>query len=447
MDAGGESARGTWNPPQCRFPVEYSIRTLDNIRLGVMDAFFSLPRGGAEIGGVLLGKWEGARLHVLDYVPLECEHALGPSFTLSDADHERLAELVEAARHHPAGLKAVGWYHSHTRSEIFLSDADLAIHKRYFPEPWQVALVLKPHTFRPMRCGFFFRDEDGTIKADAPVEEFELAALPATPAPRGGGRPRPIPGQEPEGPAEPRAIAAAEAETADPVREPVVPPEILPAAVTLGGRAEGGTGLAVQRQFAPEPAELPHPAEQLTLPYDAGLEAVAPEEEPENPEEPERRERQWRGMRALVTAAVVLAIAAAAFEARFLWLPSLRTAVQSILPSPPEPSLGLSTAENNGALEIRWDSNSPAVQNSAGGMLQITDGSPISRDFKLDRVLLRAGMFIYARQTERVDVALVVNQPDGKQVREVASFLGEMPVHSPGSDPRGRMRNQSPDVR
>ena len=36
----------------------------------------------------------------------------------------------------------MGWYHSHTRSEIFLSDADLEIHNRYFPEPWQVALVL-----------------------------------------------------------------------------------------------------------------------------------------------------------------------------------------------------------------------------------------------------------------------------------------------------------------
>ena len=48
-------ALDVWSTANCPFAIEYSRRVLDDIRLAVVDAFFSLPRGGAEIGGVLLG--------------------------------------------------------------------------------------------------------------------------------------------------------------------------------------------------------------------------------------------------------------------------------------------------------------------------------------------------------------------------------------------------------
>jgi len=44
-----------WSAPACPFAIGYPARVLDDIRLAVVDAFFSLPRGGAEIGGILLG--------------------------------------------------------------------------------------------------------------------------------------------------------------------------------------------------------------------------------------------------------------------------------------------------------------------------------------------------------------------------------------------------------
>src|SRR5437016_1566235 len=146
---GIDSATSTWSVPQCPFTIEYAPRVLDDIRLAVVDAFFSLPRGGAEIGGILLGKYEKGRLQILDFAALPCEHLSGPSFVLSPRDHTQLAEMLASARGNPKGAQPVGWYHSHTRSEIYMSEADLEIHKRYFPEPWQIALVLKPHTFHP----------------------------------------------------------------------------------------------------------------------------------------------------------------------------------------------------------------------------------------------------------------------------------------------------------
>ena len=178
-----DNSVATWKAPECPFTIEYSLRVLDDIRLAVMDAFFSLPRGGAEIGGILLGQFVKRRLAIADYVPLDCEHAFGPSFALSPRDQDRLAELLASAEQNPDRLRPVGWYHSHTRSEIFLTEADQELHHRYFPEPWQVALVLKPHTFHPTRAGFFFREPDGSIHGTASYQEFALEPLPVRPVP------------------------------------------------------------------------------------------------------------------------------------------------------------------------------------------------------------------------------------------------------------------------
>jgi proteasome lid subunit RPN8/RPN11 len=184
-ESGTDGTSITWSVPECPFTIEYPAQILDDIRLAVMDAFFSLPRGGAEIGGILLGSFDNGRLVIRDYAALDCEHANGPSFTLSPRDEARLTELVSAHANDTGGRRPVGWYHSHTRSEIFLSEADLAIHSRFFPEPWQVALVMKPHTFQPTRLGFFFRQADGGIQADRPCREDSLDALPVRQMPVG----------------------------------------------------------------------------------------------------------------------------------------------------------------------------------------------------------------------------------------------------------------------
>src|SRR5947209_18238632 len=103
-----ESTYAVWSAPQCPFTIEYSTRPLDDIRLAVVDAFFSLPRGGAEIGGILLGKFEDGKLLILDYAPLDCEHALGPSFNLSPKDEGLLGQMLASAVKHPNGLRPVG---------------------------------------------------------------------------------------------------------------------------------------------------------------------------------------------------------------------------------------------------------------------------------------------------------------------------------------------------
>ena len=164
-----------WHAPECAFRIEWSPAVLEEIRVAAMDAFFSIPHGGAEIGGVLWGTRAGGAVRILAARPLECEHALGPTFTLSANDHARLGALLEDGTEGRAeGWEPVGWYHSHTRSEILLSARDVKIHNRYFPDRWHVALVVRPHAIQPMRAGFFFREADGSMRTESSYKEFLL---------------------------------------------------------------------------------------------------------------------------------------------------------------------------------------------------------------------------------------------------------------------------------
>src|SRR4051795_6860468 len=101
MEIHSENTFGIWSAPERPFGIEYSTRVLDDIRLAVTDAFFSLPRGGAEIGGVVLGRHETGCVVIDESVQLNCEHAFGPSFVLSAHDFGALEELLAAAKKNP----------------------------------------------------------------------------------------------------------------------------------------------------------------------------------------------------------------------------------------------------------------------------------------------------------------------------------------------------------
>ncbi len=253
----------------------------------------------------------------------------------------RLAELLAAPVGN--GLRPAGWYHSHTRSEIFLSDADQEIHRRFFPEPWQVALVLKPHTFHPTRAGFFFRGVDGGIHAETSYNEFVLSPLalkPGAPGVPATDHPKPAPA---------------------PVSGPIpfrngAPPEPPP----------------------PPAAEPAAPAETLPLPKFLDL--------------PQPRSRRF--LKVTLALLAGFALGAAAYLTRDNWLPPLLALAR---PAPPS-SLGLNTIDYNGQLQIRWNSNSAAVQQATGGALSIDSGGAVPQEISLDKAHLLSGVVTIARQ-------------------------------------------------
>ncbi|HUA57480.1 MAG TPA: hypothetical protein VML19_01925 [Verrucomicrobiae bacterium] len=552
-ETGSDSILGSWAPPECPFKVSYSLRTLEEIRLSVMDAFFSLPRGGAEIGGILLGKRAGLSVTIFDHIPLDCEHAFGPSFNLSPRDLERLVSLLDEAQKNVSDLQPLGWYHSHTRSEIFLSDVDLEIHRRYFPNPWQIALVLKPHTFHPMRAGFFFCGRDGSYHANASYLEFALDALPMRPVqgsvslPPESGEQRPDfaptgrmfslperlaaqqvaddwmnatpwrtpasappispPAPAPHSPPPPVSVSAhpdpapallvtepapmakppvreepeiraeartAEVQTADEeIEEPVerqfweLEPEIEPADIDeeeepAGEIVEVEAAVAPTAEAAEAPSQtleteaaVPEIEEAQPLVAEAGVveTEVVEVEAPEPPEpdpaqgegaepavvtsqpareeipfryveaQPPRRGKLW----ALLGLAAMVALGVFAYQTRASWVHIVWSGAAAA-PETPRVSttLGLSLKDQDGDLKIVWDRTRPAIAAANYGTLEISGGG-VPSSVRLDAVQLATGSFTYKRETERVDVSLMVASAAGDLGRESASFMGKLP--------------------
>jgi proteasome lid subunit RPN8/RPN11 len=175
-----KSELGFWRVEGQPIVVEHSPSVLETLRNEAVEGLHRIPRGGLEIGGVLFGKRSGNTIRVLASRPLACEHACGPSFVLSEKDEAALRQLAGSAGTDPelAGMISVGWYHSHTRSGISLTDGDVGLWDRHFPEPWQIALVLHPQKLKPTRAGYFFRETHGHLRTDSSYREFELEPAP-----------------------------------------------------------------------------------------------------------------------------------------------------------------------------------------------------------------------------------------------------------------------------
>src|SRR5580698_5670306 len=167
---------GSWAVEESPITIEYSLVVIEEMRHEVAEGFQRLSRGGIEVGGVLYGTRDGRTVRVLAMRPIACEHARGPAFLLSDKDRIALNDQLtrDAEDSQLEGLISVGWFLSHTRSEIALTESDLEIYTIFFPAPWQVSLVIRPGRGGSMRAGFFVREADGTVKSEQSYLEFNF---------------------------------------------------------------------------------------------------------------------------------------------------------------------------------------------------------------------------------------------------------------------------------
>ena len=167
---------GSWSVAESPITIEYSLVVIEEMRHEVAEGFQRLSRGGIEVGGVLYGTRDGRTVRVTAMRAIACEHARGPGFLFSDRDRIALNEQLLRDKDDPllADLISVGWFLSHTRSEIALSESDLEIYSIYFPAPWQVTLVIRPGRGGTMRAGFFVREADGTVRGERSYLEFNF---------------------------------------------------------------------------------------------------------------------------------------------------------------------------------------------------------------------------------------------------------------------------------
>ena len=116
-----------------------------------------------EVGGWMAGKYcrdslDGTPFIVVDTI-------LPAVYTEHGAAHLTFTGDTQVALHNhldeyfPEKV-FLGWYHTHPRMGVFFSQWDTWLHQNFFPEPWQVALVIEPHQ---SIGGFFIRQSDGSI--------------------------------------------------------------------------------------------------------------------------------------------------------------------------------------------------------------------------------------------------------------------------------------------
>ena len=127
-----------------------------------------------EVGGVLAGKWRvdgasGEKFVVVEGV-LPAPHTRHGS-TYVTFTQDSLVALNDALEMRYPGKQMVGWYHTHPRMGVFLSTYDTWLHEHFFPEPWQVALVVEPVA---ATAGFFIRQRQELLDPTRYFGFYEL---------------------------------------------------------------------------------------------------------------------------------------------------------------------------------------------------------------------------------------------------------------------------------
>ncbi len=387
MESPGSQGPASWEDPQCAFRIEWDTFLLDQVRIVVVDALYAVPRGGIEIGGVLLGKFDGKLLSIDDWAPMECEHLTGPSFVLSAKDQAALQLQIEAL-----GTKVVGWFRSHTRSEIDFSPVDLSIHHQFFPGLSQIAMVLRPTNMQPVRANYFFPGPDGSMLRGA--SDFTLEAAPGESKARSRSN----------------AVTAA---AAPPKPKPAMPPKPNPAMPPKPVLPTVGNAIpATPQPFVPGPgvlaAAVPRERTKPGEPLKASpVKPPAPVHLPEPPRPARHKEPEETSHFLLYAALVVmLVLTVAAYFTRESWMrksPEL---------------LKLQASDVDGKLLIRWI----PIRDAQTGQLNIKDGNK-STDVTLDPLQLRQGYYVFARQAVNDTVHLKIGDRE-----ETTSFAGPVAI-------------------
>ena len=155
--------------PDRQFSIHLAYSVIERLERDVIAAFNALPKRGAEVGGLLLGRVDESpnrSVYIDDFVPVKCEYRRGPSFLLSDADRPGLENAIARA-----GTTVVGFYRSHTRKDFGFDTEDVARFETYFPDSNRVFLLIKPLSISQSTARFFLW-EGGEVGGDFSLPEF-----------------------------------------------------------------------------------------------------------------------------------------------------------------------------------------------------------------------------------------------------------------------------------
>src|SRR5580658_3511178 len=376
----------SWRVPQVSRVIEYPLEVMEEIRAFACDELLQLSHGGDAVGGVLFGTRREDLIRILTWRPLACDRTQGEGLKLSYNDRMNLAVQLEVARQNSdlKDLRPVGWFVSHLRAGVSLSPSDLETYNGFFPESWQVTLVICPQGRGHAQAGFFLREADGKLQTEASYQVFELAPLNLPAAPE---------------PAAPERAAIAPASEPAPVEKPPAP-----------------------KMNEPEVAkpELAKPRRNLPAPAFHGTPLEAPIFEVE--EDLPARER-W-----LWAIPVALALAIAAFL------------LYQRRPSP-NAAISLRAISEAQTVQLAWDANSRLIRDADHAEMEINDGAKDSH-VSLTSDQLHAGKMSYLPQSNDVGFSMTVYPANGEPTHDSARLVA--PVANAPQEPPQLLQSNPP---
>lgn len=337
-------------------PVIFTPGIVKALRARALEAFYSLPRRGAEIGGLLMGavlQAEPLEACITGFEEIPCQHRYGPSYVLVEEDIPQLQAALQRERPDPV----IGFFRSYTGREMVSDEADRNLLERFLPNA-PILLLLQPG--RPAACAAtFLFPEKGAIASAPQYPSFDFAEERlAREAPEDGVAPT-------ESPSTAEQVAAAPESVVTPW--PIAPTEPADASPMLAGKE-------------PVPPDPPR-AEPVLQPGSAiRLLPQPPRRRGQTEEVSPQRKRHWSVP--LIAAILLCGAAAGLYE---LW---------TLAQAPRWAPLGLDAQTADEAIHLAWDKNLRLVRDAGSGVLAINDGSA-SKQVELTADQVRGGSYDY----------------------------------------------------
>jgi hypothetical protein len=328
-----------WEAPDGSRSVVFVDGVLTALCTRVVEALHSVPRRGAETGGLLFGRvlrQDPLLARITGFEEFPCAHRFGPSFILAEEEMAELDATLRGGASQERPDPVIGFFRSFTSREMVLDEVDRGLLSKYFPIAGPMLLLLQPHAAGDCTAAFLFPRESGAgWEPEYPAFDVaRLSDLAASPA------------------AAPGPPVAMEPPPAQPAATPAV-------------------AVAV-------------PAAQLPLPHGRGSDQRRDRQRAvtdSTAEVPARRKRQFI---VPLIAVVLLCIAAAAISV--LW---------NMARAPHWAPLRLDAqVSSTGAIGLTWDGASAAARDASRGVLGIEDAAG-SHTVALAPDQIRSGQYTY----------------------------------------------------
>ena len=159
--------------PTAKWALDFAPGVMEQIARAAELGSAGFAHGGVEIRGILNGSIQRRTIVIESWTPFPHEPDYGHG--LSEMGRTKLLSIVGSSGANPARSgTAVGWVISHTRGEPSPEAAEIELFNEFFPQPWQLLLVVSPMADRAAHAAFFLRDASGTLNTQRPYRELQI---------------------------------------------------------------------------------------------------------------------------------------------------------------------------------------------------------------------------------------------------------------------------------